>query len=214
MRLTSHRYLVVALLCGMFGGPFACAAHTRAPVARPTTAATPHPGDIVRVRIWREPDLSGEFPVNELGEVTLPRVGRLAVRQLSVDSVQRLLVTEYATYLRDPSVEVTVLRRVSVQGAVRAPGVFHVDPTMSLSDVLALSGGASERGTTKRLALFRDGQRIDVALSPETTILDSPVRSGDQIWVPERSWWSRNTSIIAATLTTVGLVVAALIPRQ
>jgi hypothetical protein len=42
-------------------------------------------------------------------------------------------------------------------------------------------------------------------------ILDSPIESGDQVFVPERSWVSRNPGVIAAAITATGVLVATLL---
>ena len=62
--------------------------------------------------------MSGEYRVDELGRAVFPRIGPVAVGQLTSDSVRSLLVSIYSAQLRDPSIEVTLLRRVNVLGAV------------------------------------------------------------------------------------------------
>lgn len=180
----------------------------------PTAGVNPvllQPGDKVRLRIWREPDLSGEFVVDESGIIVFPRLGRLEVRQLSADSLRALLVAHYSSSLRDPAVEVTVLRRVSVLGAVRNPGLYYVDPTITVAGVLALAGGVSPEGNQNRFDLLRGGQRLRVRLSEQSGLADSSIEPGDQLWVPERSWLSRNTWLLSASVTAVAIVVAAII---
>src|SRR3954463_1899933 len=81
------------------------------------------PGDIVRLRIWREPDLSGDFAVDEGGVVTFPKIGPLDVLQQSTQSLKETLLGKYDAYLINPSVEVTILRRINVLGAVQKPGL-------------------------------------------------------------------------------------------
>jgi polysaccharide biosynthesis/export protein len=169
------------------------------------------PGDLVRLKIWREPDLSGDYLVDEDGLAVFPKIGRLPVASLATDSLKRLLVTSYSRYLQDPSVEVAFLRRVSVIGEVRSPGLYHADPTMTVADVLALAGGATSQGNPKKIELLRQGERVPVVLLQETPVSDLPIRSGDQLRVPERSWLSRNTTLIAAGITAVALVFAAVI---
>src|SRR5712671_2818383 len=56
---------------------------------------TLRPGDIVRLRIWREPDLSGDFPVDEFGHVNLPLVGTYPVANETRESLQAKLVAAY-----------------------------------------------------------------------------------------------------------------------
>ena len=189
-----------------------------APHLSADSAQVPHraevflqPGDKVRLKVWREPDLSGEFVVDQDGVIVLPHVGRLEVGRLSTDSLQALLVARYAGSLRDPAVEVTALRRVSVLGAVRSPGLYYVDPTITLAGVLALAGGASPDGNQTRFELLRGDARLQVRLFQEPSLADSSIQAGDQLRVPERSWLSRNTWFLSASITGVALVVAALL---
>jgi len=119
---------------------------------------------MVRLRIWREPDLSGEYPVDERGEVVFPKIGPMLVTRLSADSLRLQLVQTYSTYLRDPSIEVTLLRRVNVQGAVKTPGLYQVDQTQTVADVLAQAGGATPDGKADRVELIRDGNRMGIRI--------------------------------------------------
>ena len=177
-----------------------------AAAAVPATAL--HPGDVVRVRIWREPDLSGEYPVDGRGMAVFPRLGPVDVSHVTPDSLQRQLVTAYQEYLRNPSIEVVPLRRVMVGGQVMRPGVFTVDPTTTVADVIALAGGATPQGRPDRVRVMRGTERVTTQLGVRTRIGDSPVRSGDQIFVPERSWAVRNGSLLLGSVTTLLAVVS------
>jgi len=157
---------------------------------------TVQPGDLIRVKVWREPDLSGDVAVDAAGNATIPRMGATPVRGLTADSVRRLIVTTYARYLRDPAVDVMVLPRVTITGAVRNPGVQNLDPTMTISDALALAGGAAPDGKRDQVELRRGGERLAVDLRMNTRVADSPVRSGDELLVPERGWLSRNVGLV------------------
>jgi protein involved in polysaccharide export with SLBB domain len=182
------------------------------PVQAPDRAdVVVRPGDRVRLKVWREPDLSGEFVVDEDGIVVLPKLGPLEIKHLSTDSLKALLVARYSASLRNPAVEVTVLRRINVLGAVRNPGLYHVDLTTTVADVLALAGGVSSEGNQDRIELVRGGKRQPVRLSQESRLADSPILSGDQLLVAERGWFARNTGLIAAAVTGTALVFAALI---
>jgi protein involved in polysaccharide export with SLBB domain len=170
------------------------------------------PGDRVRLKVWREPDLSGEFVVDEDGIVVFPKVGRLEVSRLPTDSLKALLLARYSASLRNPAVEVTVLWRVNVLGAVKNPGLYYVDPTTTVADALALAGGVSPDGKQNNLELLRDGKRLPVELSRESRLADSPLQSGDQLRVPERGWVARNPAVVvSAGVTAAALIVAALL---
>jgi polysaccharide biosynthesis/export protein len=166
------------------------------------------PGDVIRLKIWREPDLSGDFTLNESGQVVLPKLGPVDLTGWSPDSVKRWVLQAYNTYLRNPSIEVIALRRINVLGSVRTPGLYSVDPTMTVADVLALAGGATPDGKPDRVQLQRSGKTLMVKVAQATRLVDMPLRSGDQLFVPQRSWSSRNLGLLIGTATaTTGLLI-------
>lgn len=168
------------------------------------------PGDMLRMRIYLEPDLSGEFPVNERGEVALPRLGDLPIGSWPADSIRPRLARMYAEYLRDPVVEVTLLRRIAVFGSVARPGLYPVDPTMTIQEALALAGGASPDGKRDRVDLIRvDGGTTALSLTDDIRRLG--IRSGDQLFVPQRSWLSRNTWLVGSLVGAVATITAVLV---
>ena len=170
------------------------------------------PGDMVRLKIWREPDLSGEFQVDERGEVVFPKLGPMQVSLLSADSLKSMLIHSYTAYLRDPSIEVTLLRRVNVQGSVRTPGLYQVDQTQTVADVLAQAGGPTNDGKVDKIELIRGGTRVGINLARDTYLFQSGIHSGDQLWVPQKSWLSRNSgTLVAAGLTATAIIVATVI---
>lgn len=165
------------------------------------------PGDLIQVVIWREADLSGEFPVDENGTVVLPLLGRKDVRERTAETVVDDLLEEYSRYLRNPSIRIAVLRRISVQGEVRNPGLYPVDATISLLDVIAIAGGLTATASTDKIYLIRQGDVSDIRLEPNLIVQRSPLRSGDQIFVGQKSWFSRNSGILAAALISAAAIV-------
>jgi polysaccharide export outer membrane protein len=170
------------------------------------------PGDYVRVAVWREPDLSGEYQVDPRGYATFPKLGALPVAALHPDSIRPALLREYAKYLVNPSVEVVPLRRVSVLGAVARAGLYPLDPTMTLADAVALAGGAAPDGKRDVVELRRGAEVVIAKLDVSTPVSRTPLRSGDQLWVPQRSWLSRNpwvfSSVVAAAATITAVVIS------
>jgi protein involved in polysaccharide export with SLBB domain len=169
------------------------------------------PGDLIRLRIWREPDLSGEFTVDRSGAVVLPRIGAVRVADHTPGGLESLLREEYAKYLRNPSIEIVLMRRINIMGAVRLPGLYPIDPTMTLADALALAGGVLPNGRQDRVELFRGEHRLVTEVTAQLRIEDLGVRSGDQIYVPERTWVSRNAGVIATVASTVISATVSLI---
>src|SRR5579884_154624 len=106
MRCSSVRLLTVALLSVAIG--FAMNA---GPVyAAEAAAYTLGSGDKIRVTVYDEKDLSGDFEVNDQGFVALPLIGQVSVRGKSVSDVERAITTSYGKdYLVNPRVSVEVL---------------------------------------------------------------------------------------------------------
>jgi protein involved in polysaccharide export with SLBB domain len=167
------------------------------------------PGDVVRVRIWREPDFSGDFTVNESGVVTLPKAGPVHVGGLSVSDLRSAVTAAYEGWFNHSSIEIMLLRRIQVVGAVRNPGLYTVDPTMTVGDAVALAGGATTPGKPGRVQVIREGEPVNVALSWESPVVTSPLRPGDQLYVPGRGWFSRNAGLIIAAVSAAASLVWA-----
>ena len=173
-----------------------CAADSVAAQEEPVAAAPNHlqPGDRIRLRVWREADMSDEFRVGTDGTVVFPRLGARTVIGKDPDTLMRELMEDYGRVLRTPAIEITFLRRINVGGAVQRPGVYYIDPTMTVQDVLLEAGGATPLGRTDRIELIRGGDLIEAKLRQDIQVVESPIQSGDQLFVPERNWLSRNTS--------------------
>jgi polysaccharide export outer membrane protein len=164
------------------------------------------PGDVVRVQVWREEDLSGEFQVNELGEVVLPLLGTRQVSGISQDKLRDQLTEAYGQYLVNTAVNVTLLRRVNVLGEVRIPGQYMVDATNSVADVIARAQGITPDGNAEDIVLIRGGQRLRAGLAGTQSLQEAGIRSGDQIMVGKRGWASRNFSSVVGVFSILANV--------
>ena len=178
---------------------FAAQAQDTTAAARRAAEGRIEPGDRVSVKVYLEPSLSDEVLVNSQGNIVLARIGTIHVASIAAGSLQDSLRARYATFLRNPDVAVTVLRRVVVNGDVGRPNVYYVDVTSTLRDVIAQAGGITENGNPDKVAIIRDGQSIPVPNWRDDVSRASDLRSGDQIFVPKRSWLYRNMFSIAST---------------
>lgn len=174
------------------------------------------PGDVVRLEIWREPELSFEQMVPTDGIVVFHKLGPYDVRGLHTEELRRTLIQDYSRYLVDAAqrIRVEVLRKVQISGAVRNPSIYTLHPTLSLSDALAMAGGPLTEGRVDRMELRRDGELVRVLLlSDRAPLADAPIRSGDQLHVPQRSAASRNLGVIASVLTSIVVVTISVLAR-
>jgi protein involved in polysaccharide export with SLBB domain len=151
--------------------------------------------------------MSGDFQVAPNGMVVLPRLGELSVASLPADSLQSILTDKYKVFLNNPSIEISLLRRVTITGAVKTPGVYPLDPTMTVSDAVALAGGPAPDGKRDIVEIRRGGKVILADLRNDAVLADSPVQSGDQLYVPSKAWLARNTWLISAGVTLTALII-------
>jgi polysaccharide export outer membrane protein len=172
------------------------------------------PGDVLRVVIWREPDLSGEFVVDQDGVVTLPMIGAQRVTGVALGQLRARIMEQYRVNLRNPSITVTTLRRIQVLGQVNRPGLYNLDPTVTLSGAIATASGATPLGDLRRIRLVRGGKTYAARVGGNETLNTLDVRSGDQIYVGERAWIDRNSAIlVGALLSTASAILLTLITR-
>jgi polysaccharide export outer membrane protein len=179
-----------------------------------SAAAAPiRPGDQVVLRIWREPEMSDTLVVDERGEVVLPRLGLMRVDRQSAAALRDTLRERYAQYLRNPAVDVTVLRRIAVHGEVRRPDLYLVDLTMTLQDVLAKAGGVSEAGSRKKIYIVRGGEQVRLDSHQQASFRATELLSGDQIVVGRRSWFAQNSlPAIGTGMAAVSFIIGVVVP--
>jgi protein involved in polysaccharide export with SLBB domain len=181
----------------------------KTPAVEPTLA----PGDIIRVAVWREADLSGEFLVNENGVVTFPLLGEINVLEIPISQLRDRLIQRYSVDLRNPSITVTPLRRIYVLGEVTKPGLYTVDPTISLAGAVALAGGATPSGDLERLRVIRNGVVIVDRAAAQSSLSVVNMRSDDQVFVDRRGWFDRNSTFAASALLSIVTVTITLLHR-
>lgn len=172
-------------------------------------------GDVLKVSIWREPDLSGEFQIDEHGVVTLPLLGKKNVLHKGISEIRDSLIAEYAVQLRNPSITITPLRRVYVLGEVAKPGLYAVDPTITLAGIVAIAGGANPIGSIERMRIVRGGKEVLKRVPAGSSLASVNIRSEDQIFVDRRSWLDRNNgAIVTSALSAAATILITLLFRR
>lgn len=200
-------FVCAALLTGASGA----SAQTQAGGGPSSPTISLLPGDVINVEIWREEDLSGQFQVGEDGSVVLPLLGRVTVLGISTERLREQLTEDYDEYLVNPSVNVTLLRRITVLGEVRLPGNYLVDATVSVAQLIAQAQGVTPDGDIGKLSLQRDGRVVMGDLSSTQLLTEAGIRSGDQVSVGKRSWLARNLTSVVGLLSIVSNVVSVII---
>ena len=201
---------VLALLLAAPARPAAAQTNGSGIVA-PEAADVILPGDIVRLTVWREEDLSGEFPVNQFGLVVLPLVGEYDVSGHTQWTLRQKVIEDLRASRYNPSIELVVLRRVRVVGEVNEPGVYPLEATMTIADAVAMAKGRNQFAEEGRVVLRRGGEVVNADLRVDSRVSEAQIQSGDEILVPRRGWVDRNlTAIVAGTSTVLGILVTLL----
>jgi polysaccharide export outer membrane protein len=170
------------------------------------------PGDMVRLVVFRQAELSGDFPVSAEGTLQHPLLAEVRVVGVSRTVIRERLREALSRYARDPSFVFDYLYRVGVTGEVRLPNLLALSPETTLGQAVATAGGANEFGRLDRVRLVRDGREMVLNLqSPDPAVAAMRVRSGDQIRVPRRTSLLRDVlgpfaAIVAAAAATASLI--------
>jgi polysaccharide export outer membrane protein len=119
-----------------------------------------------------------------------------------------------AQIFNEPFVTVTPQFNIAVLGEVRSPGLYPVDPTLTVLDIVAKAGGPNPNGNINKIQLLRGGQTLDLRFERDRvgglTLQEVGLRSGDQIMVARRSFTNQDLRTLLSILT-VGLSVAIFI---
>lgn len=166
------------------------------------------PGDVVRMAVRDEPALSGDFPVGEDGSVLLPLIGLIRVENRPFEEVRREIGSALSRELVDPEIQVTPLVRISVLGEVRRPGLFPVDPTQNVGEVLATAGGFTPLADRDDVSLVRRDRVVPLDYDPNAPELRIPLRSGDRVVVGKKGWFEEHLAIFVSAAASVAASAA------
>ena len=206
------RFRARRLLHGLLTLAFCACAQLGAAQSPAERAGQNHvePGDRVVVKVYRELDLSDTVMVSAEGKLVLAKIGSVDAARYTIAALADTLRGRYARFLRNPAVDLTVLRRISVNGEVAKPNVYYVDVATTLRDIIARAGGVTDIGDDSHIDIVRNGGRTRVSNWQDDISLASDLRSGDQIVVGKRSWLSRNLFASVSSFALVASVLLAL----
>ena len=176
---------------------------------------TLRPGDLLKIVVYRDAELTAEYLIDSRGDVQIPGLGVIRAAGLDPTEVHdRLSKALEARGFDRPEISVQPLIRVSVLGDVGRPAVYPVEPGTSLIQILTLSGGPQERANLKKTRIIRDGRVFVVDL--ESALAGSPVgrivlNSNDVVVVPRRTGLTRETLGFALSAASVVLAMVNII---
>lgn len=118
------------------------------------------PLDTLTVKVFKMPELSGDYEVDLAGQIALPLVGSVDAVELTTSELDTVLTQKFGVkYLENPDISVGVKsstrRNVTIDGAVKSSGSFPINGPTTLLQAVALAGGVAEDGNARRVAIFR-----------------------------------------------------------
>lgn len=152
------------------------------------------PMDTLTVKVFKMPDLSGDYEVDLAGNISMPLIGELRAYDLTTAQLDESLTHKLGEkYLENPDVSVGIKsstrRSVTVDGAVTRAGSYPVNGPTTLMQAVAAAGGARDDANIRRVAVFRtiSGQRQAAAFDLQEIrrgeATDPPVYAGDIVVV-------------------------------
>lgn len=153
-------------------------------------------GDMLRITVYGNPDLTTETRVTAAGTVSFPLVGEVKVEGASVPEAERAIakLLDDGGFVKQPQVNIVILQlishQVSVLGEVLKAGRYPLDHPSTLTDLLAIAGGVTANGSDQITVIsHKDGnvsrQEYDLReIFRKNGNPDISITPGDIIYVP------------------------------
>ena len=151
-----------------------------------------HPGDVLKITVWNNPTMSGEFTVGVNGTLEHPLYQDVHVAGIPMPSVVDSLRTYLMHFEAKPQFVAVPLFMVTVSGQVRTPGLYSLPRSTTISQAIAQAGGVLDTGRLDKVRIVRGGHEVEADLTrADGPWTNEPVDSGDQIVVKKRgSFWT------------------------
>jgi polysaccharide export outer membrane protein len=118
------------------------------------------PDDLIRVFVWKEPELSSDPVVRPDGIISLPLIGELSASGKTCLELESEIGKKLSEYVSNPVVNVIVKEvnslKFSVLGEVKTPGVYKIKNRMSVIDAVAQAGGFTEYASRDKVTVIRN----------------------------------------------------------
>jgi polysaccharide biosynthesis/export protein len=177
--------VLMALITSSAGSRFMAFAQQQ--LAAPTAATyLLGPNDRVRVKVYGEPEITGEYEVDINGQISVPLAGHIGADGLTTRQLEHSISSALAKgIVRDPrvSVEVALYRPYYILGEVKKSGEYPYRLGLTVMDAVASAGGFTYRANESKIYVRRAGANAEEAVSLDNPV---PVFPGDNIRIPER----------------------------
>ncbi|WP_137226663.1 polysaccharide biosynthesis/export family protein [Shewanella sp. MEBiC00475] len=142
-------------------------------------------GDMIVIKVYGEEALTLETQITNSGTINYPFLGSLQLNGLTIKQVEKLVYDGLkGDYFVEPNVFVGMVeyRPFYIHGEVKKPGGYPYQPGMTVNQAIALAGGLTERASEDKIAISREGSKID----SERGSINSAILAGDTITIEQR----------------------------
>ncbi len=178
------RLIILALAlplaaCAVTPGPATYLVETSGPYRLDT-------GDVVRINVYGDAELSDLYRVEDNGTIAFPLVGPISVRGITTQAAAAKITAALANgFMRNPNValEISQYRPFFIQGEVAASGQYSYQAAMTVRAAISTAGGYTDTADRNRVIIYRpvNGEMVKATVS-----LDFPIQPGDTIVVLDR----------------------------
>ncbi len=148
------------------------------------------PNDAVEIDIWHQPTLSGKYIIDADTSLNIPLLGKLDIRTIPADSLERMLIDEFHKYYGDVFLTINIYYQINIFGEVKLPGKYYLKSSENLSNLLALAGGPTANGNLGNIKILNLGKERSVnfekILKQGKKIEELSLNPGDVVIVPRR----------------------------
>jgi protein involved in polysaccharide export with SLBB domain len=179
------RRLILTALIGAAAVLAGCATASPAPAQALDSEYVLGPGDQLRVTVFGEADLTGQFVVGSQGTIAYPLVGEVEAAGATVAQFTDRLRTALEVYVRAPNVAVEVAnyRPFFILGEVQRPGTYPYSANLTVQNAVATAGGFTYRANRGRVYIRHASEETERAYPLNTS---TRVMPGDTIRIGER----------------------------
>ena len=178
--------LAMALLVSGCAGGSISETERESLAAAATAPAKLQPGDKVSINVYGEDKLSGEYQIDQSGQISLPLAGTIEAQGLTQTELEQALAKKFRSeYLKHPKVTVTIatLQPYYVMGEVTKPGEYAYKSGLNILTAIAIAGGPTYRASRSTVEIQRRGDTKKREYPMSASV---PILPGDVINLPQR----------------------------
>ena len=145
-------------------------------------------GDIVKITVYDNPDLTTVERISGAGSIQFPLLGEIRISGLTISKATKIISDRLADgYIVSPQVNIFLQEyrtsKIYINGEVKKADAYKYEAGMTVLRLVTMAGGFSDKAATGRVKIIRKNNNKEEIL--EKVKMDEPVLPGDMIVVPE-----------------------------